>query len=91
MYRSITICGTAKDASGAAVPETEIRLVNLATNIERPPITTNQNGDFEIPDLQRGEYRQVDGFTPLHGDKVASDIGLQGVNAKGLRISGPAV
>ncbi len=68
-----TIRGTAKDASGAAVPQTELRLVNLATNIERPPITTNQNGDFEIPDLQRGEYRLTathPGFGPFVADHI---------------------
>src|SRR6185436_17507773 len=51
-----TIRGTATDPSGASVVGVTITLVNLGTNIQRVVIT-NDNGDFEIPDLQRGTYR----------------------------------
>jgi hypothetical protein len=51
-----TIRGTATDPTGAAVVGATITLVNLGTNIQRV-VTTNENGDFEIPDLQRGTYR----------------------------------
>src|SRR6058998_3336314 len=51
-----TIRGTATDPSGAAVVGVSITLVNLGTNIQRV-VVSNENGDFEIPDLQRGTYR----------------------------------
>jgi hypothetical protein len=51
-----TIRGTATDPSGAAVVGVTITVVNLGTNIQRV-VVTNDNGDFEIPDLQRGTYR----------------------------------
>jgi len=51
-----TIRGTATDASGAAVTGAMITLVNIGTNIQRS-VVTNESGDFEIPDLQRGTYR----------------------------------
>jgi hypothetical protein len=51
-----TIRGTATDASGAAVTGASITLVNLGTNVQRSAVT-NENGDFEMPDLQRGTYR----------------------------------
>ena len=51
-----TIRGTAADASGASVTGAVITLVNVGTNIQRS-VVTNESGDFEIPDLQRGTYR----------------------------------
>jgi carboxypeptidase family protein/TonB-dependent receptor-like protein len=51
-----TIRGTAKDPTGAAVVGAAITVVNLGTNIQRA-VVTNTDGDFEIPDLQRGTYR----------------------------------
>jgi hypothetical protein len=51
-----TIRGTVTDPTGSMVPGATITLVNVATNIERST-KTNENGDFEIPDLQSGTYR----------------------------------
>jgi len=51
-----TIRGTAKDPTGAVVAGAEITIVNLGTNLQRV-VVTNENGDFEVPDLQRGTYR----------------------------------
>jgi len=51
-----TIRGSATDPTGAAVVGATITLVNLGTGIQRV-VATNENGDFEIPDLQRGAYR----------------------------------
>jgi hypothetical protein len=51
-----TLRGTATDQSGAVVVGAHIRAVNIETNLARE-VDTNQNGDFEIVDLPRGEYR----------------------------------
>ena len=67
-----TVRGTATDPSGAVVANTKIELVNLETNSKRD-VTTNESGDFEIPDLQRGTYRlsaTAAGFKTFIADKI---------------------
>src|SRR5262249_43994150 len=44
------------DSSGAAVARAQVKIVNSETNVERS-ITTNNDGDYEAPDLLRGTYR----------------------------------
>ena len=51
-----TLRGAVKDPSGTAVTEVDISVVHLETNLRRST-RTNENGDYEIPDLQRGTYR----------------------------------
>jgi hypothetical protein len=51
-----TIRGAAVDPTGAVVTNANIELLQLETNAKRQVIT-NESGDFEIPDLQRGTYR----------------------------------
>src|SRR5437763_1317833 len=51
-----TVRGVATDTSGAVVAGAGITLTNLETNSKRE-VKTNGEGDFEIPDLQRGTYR----------------------------------
>ena len=50
------IRGHVSDSSGAAVARAQVKIVNTETNVERS-ITTNNDGDYEAPDLQRGTYR----------------------------------
>jgi hypothetical protein len=50
------IRGHVSDSSGAAVVGAQLKIVNTQTNVERN-ITTNEDGDYEAPDLQRGTYR----------------------------------
>ena len=50
------IRGHVSDSSGAAIVGAQLKIVNTQTNVERS-ITTNSDGDFEAPDLQRGTYR----------------------------------
>jgi len=51
-----TIRGTATDPSGAVVIHANIEVLHLETNAKRQ-VLTNESGDFEISDLQRGTYR----------------------------------
>src|SRR6266852_199671 len=51
-----TIRGTVADLTGAAVIGAEIKVSNLETNISRSS-QTNEEGNFEVPDLPRGTYR----------------------------------
>ncbi len=67
-----TIRGTATDPTGAVVPNAEINLVNLETNLKRT-VSTNANGDYEIPDLLRGTYRlssTAAGFKAFVADNI---------------------
>ena len=50
------IRGHVSDSSGAAVTRAQVKIVNTQTNVERS-INTNNDGDYEAPDLQRGTYR----------------------------------
>lgn len=51
-----TVRGHVSDPTGAAVAGAAIKLVNTQTSIERS-VVTNGDGDYEIPDVQRGAYR----------------------------------
>src|SRR5215813_12591109 len=70
-----TIRGTAIDTSGASVSGADITLVNVGTNIQRS-VLTNESGDFEIPDLQRGTYR-LTASRPGFKNWVADNILLE--------------
>lgn len=80
-----TIRGTATDPTGAVVPKAQITLVSLDTN-EKRELTTNENGDFEIPDLIRGRYRLTAtavGFKTF----VAENIILEGNQVRRINVS----
>jgi hypothetical protein len=67
-----TLRGTATDSTGAVVANATLTLVDLSTNAKRTA-TTNDNGDFEIPDLLRGVYRltaQAAGFKTFVADNI---------------------
>ncbi len=49
------IVGRVTDASGAVVPGTAIRIINVATGIARD-VQTNSDGYYAVPLLQPGEY-----------------------------------
>src|SRR5262245_63557106 len=48
--------GTVTDPHGAALPGVKIAVTDLATNIMVRTVTTDDNGNFEIPDLKIGGY-----------------------------------
>ena len=70
-----TIRGNVRDPAGAVIVGAEVKAVNLETNATRT-VTTNQNGDYEIPDLLRGTYRVT---TSSSGFKtfIAEDVVLR--------------
>ncbi|HWQ56956.1 MAG TPA: TonB-dependent receptor [Bryobacteraceae bacterium] len=51
-----TIRGSVVDPTGAAVVGAKITVVNVQTSVERS-VETNQTGEYEIADLQRGTYK----------------------------------
>src|SRR5262245_17120321 len=67
-----TIRGSVRDPSGAVVAGANITITNLGTNIARTT-SANENGDYEIPELQRGSYRltaSAPGFKNFVADNI---------------------
>ena len=67
-----TVRGHVADPTGAAIAGAAVRIVNLETTVERN-VATNNDGDFEAPDLQRGRYRMTvthSGFRNFIADNI---------------------
>jgi hypothetical protein len=67
-----TIRGSVSDPTGTAVTGANIKLVNAGTGIQREGISNDQ-GDYEIPDLPSGNYRVTvtrPGFKVFNVDNV---------------------
>ena len=80
-----TVRGVATDTSGAVVAGAGITLTNLETNSKRE-VKTNGEGDFEIPDLQRGTYR-LTAAAPGFKTFVVDDIILEGSQIRRVNVS----
>lgn len=67
-----TISGAVTDASGAAVPEAAIKVMNAATGFSRETVTS-ATGDYSLPDLPLGMYTVTvtkSGFQTTKVDQV---------------------
>jgi hypothetical protein len=67
-----TLRGTVSDQSGAVIANTQIAVTETETNLLRS-VNSNENGDFEIPDLRPGKYRLVataPGFKSFVADNI---------------------
>ncbi len=96
-----TIAGTVRDPSGAIVPDVEIAVKNVATDVEFKT-TTNQAGEYVAPNLIPGEYAVTaskQGFATLTRsglvlhvyDRLAVDITLQvGAVTQSIEVTGAA-
>src|SRR5678815_3115378 len=51
-----TIRGTVVDQKGEIVPNASVQITDLATNLSQS-LTTNGDGDYEVPGLKSGNYR----------------------------------
>ena len=80
-----TVRGVATDTTGAVVAGAGITLTNLETNAKRE-VKTNGEGDFEIPDLQRGTYRLSAGAAGFK-TVVVDDIILEGSQIRRVNIT----
>ncbi len=72
-----TILGTVKDASGAVVPNAKVTITNTDTNQSRQ-VTSNQSGDYLVPDLQIGHYKvriEVPGFKTVEQTNITLSVG----------------
>jgi hypothetical protein len=73
-----TLRGTVSDPSGLPVPGAQVVITELGTNIEARRLTTDENGNYEIPALKPGQYRLVvdkAGFRSYVAESVLLDAG----------------
>src|SRR6185437_12552822 len=72
-----TILGTVTDATGAVVPNAKVTITNTDTNQSRE-VTSNQSGDYLVPDLQIGHYKvrvEVAGFKTIEQTNITLSVG----------------
>jgi hypothetical protein len=70
-----SVSGTVKDASGAVVPNADVRAINVETGV-RHPATTNGQGFYSFANLPIGRYDiaiQKTGFKPYQRIGVTVD------------------
>lgn len=68
-----TIRGTVQDQSRAVVPGAEVSATEVTTNIRARTVITDDNGNYEIPDLKSGIYRltvELPGFKTYVADRI---------------------
>ena len=80
-----TIRGTVSDQTGAVIANTQIGLTETNTNLVRS-VTSNGNGDFEIPDLRPGTYRLV-ATAPGFKSFAAENILLEGNQVRRINVA----
>src|SRR5262245_18336236 len=74
----VVLRGTVTEQSGAALPDVVITVTDLTTSLKVRTITTDGNGNFEIPDLKLGSYRvnaEKTGFRAYVADNLVIDAG----------------
>ena len=70
--------GVVKDSSGASVPDAQISVTEIQTNIQVRTLTTDANGNYEVPDLKPTTYRvkaDAKGFRGFIAQDVLLDAG----------------
>ena len=73
-----TLRGTVSDPSGAVVASATVVVTEVATNVEARRVSTDENGNYEVPDLRPTVYRvdvDVLGFKKFIADSVLLDPG----------------
>jgi hypothetical protein len=68
--------GVVKDSSGAYVPNAQVTVTEIQTNIQARNLLTDANGNYEVPDLKPTSYR-VNALAPGFRPFVAQDVLLE--------------
>jgi hypothetical protein len=68
--------GVAKDSSGAFVPNVQVTVTEIQTNIQARSVLTDENGNYEVPDLKPTIYR-VKADAPGFRVFIAEDVLLE--------------
>ncbi len=70
--------GVVKDSSGAFVPNAQVVVTEIQTNIQARTLLTDANGNYEVPDLKPTTYRvkaDAKGFRSFIAEDVLLDAG----------------
>jgi hypothetical protein len=73
-----TLRGIVTDPSGAVVVNATVVVTEVATNVEARRVATDENGNYEVPDLRPTTYRiqmEAPGFRRFIADAVVLDPG----------------
>ncbi|MBZ5623213.1 MAG: carboxypeptidase regulatory-like domain-containing protein [Acidobacteriia bacterium] len=73
-----TLRGTVTDPSGSVVPNAQVLIQEVGTNVERK-LATDENGNYEAPALKPGHYLikvEITGFRGFLAEDVLLDAGL---------------
>jgi hypothetical protein len=68
--------GVAKDSSGAFVPNVQVTVTEIQTTIQARSVLTDENGNYEVPDLKPTTYR-VTAAAPGFRAFIAEDVLLE--------------
>ncbi|HLA10821.1 MAG TPA: carboxypeptidase regulatory-like domain-containing protein [Pyrinomonadaceae bacterium] len=74
-----TLSGTVEDQNSAVVPGAKVKIINLATGLERE-VTTNDSGSFTVPLLPPSAYTvrvERENFAPVELQNVILNVGDQ--------------
>src|SRR5260370_9716472 len=72
-----TLRGTVTDPSGSVVPNAQVLVQQVGTNVDRK-LTTDENGNYEAPALTPGRYLirvEIAGFRAFQLEDVLLDAG----------------
>jgi Carboxypeptidase regulatory-like domain/TonB-dependent Receptor Plug Domain len=78
-YDNGSLVGTVHDASGAAIPNVTITVVNAATGVASV-VKTNELGDYELPSLRVGVYNisaSAAGFAIAEANSITVSVGAR--------------
>ncbi len=78
--------GVVKDSSGAAIPNAQITVTEIQTNIQVRNLTSDANGNYEVPDLKPTIYRlkaDAAGFRSF----IATDVLLEAGQVRRVEIT----
>ncbi|MPY90002.1 MAG: hypothetical protein GEU99_19025 [Luteitalea sp.] len=70
--------GTVSDPSGALIPGVSMTLTEPVTGVTVRDVASDQNGNYEIPDLKPGTYRlkaEIQGFKTFLSDNLLLESG----------------
>ncbi len=76
-YENGSLLGTIRDASGAAVPNADVTVVNTATGLTSH-VKTDADGNYDVPQLRVGVYTitaTAPGFSKAVAEKIAVAVG----------------
>jgi hypothetical protein len=75
-----TVAGTVKDAQGGVIPGATVTLISETRGTISPPVTTNDTGDFVVPNVTADTYTvqvEMPSFRTLRREKVEVNPGAR--------------